>query len=209
MTRDKGTVFKGLGWTLQRIGQLAQATDAYEQAWPSVVAPDRRTLLAKVQTLRARENADRVEALQKKLNRKPHSVELQRRLVRVFIDQGDPVNAIAAAEALRRQGDLDVTTRLGTAKPGTDWQSFAQIFDAAYRTLTALSRKPLMIAETACNETGGDKAAWIQQAFTDLQTTYTRIRMLVWFDINKECNWTLRTAAPSTNPDGCSQQTVI
>jgi hypothetical protein len=85
----------------------------------------------------------------------------------------------------------------GAAPQGAGWQSFAQIFHAAYHTLAALSPKPMMIAETACNEHGGDKAAWIRQAFADVKTAYPRVRLLVWFDIDKECDWRM-DSSPTT-----------
>ena len=43
------------------------------------------------------------------------------------------------------------------------WMSMAQIFGPSYDDLTALTTKPLMIAETASTEEGGDKAAWITE----------------------------------------------
>jgi hypothetical protein len=68
------------------------------------------------------------------------------------------------------------------AKYGT-WESFSQVFDSSYRSITRLSRKPLLITEFGANARGGDKAAWIRDAFSsDVATRYPRIRALIWFD---------------------------
>jgi glycosyl hydrolase family 26 len=68
------------------------------------------------------------------------------------------------------------------AKFGT-WTSFADIFASSYDTITRLSPKPLMITETAANELGGDKAAWIRSGLScELGTRFPRVRGLVWFD---------------------------
>lgn len=39
-----------------------------------------------------------------------------------------------------------------------------------------------MITEFACNETGGDKKAWINECFSSLKN-YPNIRIGVWFDL--------------------------
>ncbi len=77
----------------------------------------------------------------------------------------------------------------GPKRADQHWLSFNQIFQDAYRKLTTISRRPIMIAETACSEVGGNKAEWIEHSFNELFTTYKNIRALVWFDVNKECDW--------------------
>jgi hypothetical protein len=63
------------------------------------------------------------------------------------------------------------------------WWSFRQVFASSYRALKQLTSKPMMVAETASNEAGGDKAAWIRKALgCQLPTDFPRIRALVWFD---------------------------
>lgn len=76
-----------------------------------------------------------------------------------------------------------------------DWLSFASVFDGAYRALTALSNKPLMIGEFAAAEQGGDKAAWIADAFTRLKTDYPAVKLACWFNINKERDWRVESSA--------------
>lgn len=63
------------------------------------------------------------------------------------------------------------------------WRTFAEIFDITYGRLTALADKPIMIGEVASSEVGGDKAAWISQAFLDdLPNRYPRIHAVSWFN---------------------------
>ena len=85
----------------------------------------------------------------------------------------------------------------GTSRPWSEWQSFEQIFSEAYQVLTAISRRPVMIAETACAEAGGNKPSWLTEAFCVLKTRFQRVNMLIWFDANKECDWTIASSRAS------------
>ncbi len=87
----------------------------------------------------------------------------------------------------------------GTARPEIGWQSFVRIFLEAYQSIATLSRRPIMIAETACCETGGDKAEWIGQAFNLLRNSFERIEMLIWFDADKECDWRISSTSRALN----------
>lgn len=81
-----------------------------------------------------------------------------------------------------------------------NWQTFDQIFSAAYGTFETYG-KPLMISEFACAEEGGDKAAWITAAFTGLKTNYPSIEACVWFNINKagERDWRVDSSTAALN----------
>lgn len=85
----------------------------------------------------------------------------------------------------------------GCAREGSVWQSFEQVFSEAYNTLAALSRRPVMIGELASTETGGSKALWLTEAFQALEKNFPRIKALVWFDINKECDWRIASSTES------------
>lgn len=82
----------------------------------------------------------------------------------------------------------------GATREWSSWQSFEGIFAPAYNELNKMTRRPLMIAETACAEEGGRKDEWIMDAFQALRTVFTRVRILVWFDINKECDWRISSS---------------
>ncbi len=77
----------------------------------------------------------------------------------------------------------------GKALNHREWLSFEQIFGSAYKTITDISQHPVMIAEIACSESGGDKAEWIIETFRSLKRSFKRVELLIWFDINKECDW--------------------
>lgn len=85
----------------------------------------------------------------------------------------------------------------GTTREWSQWQEFHDLFSPAYASLTALSPHPLMIAETASAEPGGDKARWIREAFHSLHTHFQRVRIVVWFDIDKECDWRITSSRKS------------
>ncbi|RYG58787.1 hypothetical protein EON80_26535, partial [bacterium] len=67
-----------------------------------------------------------------------------------------------------------------------NWRSFSSLFDGAYRTVTRISSKPLMIAEMGVTEGGApygsSKASWISQTLmNDIPTRYPRVRLVNWF----------------------------
>ena len=81
---------------------------------------------------------------------------------------------------------------------GAAWRSLLTTFKASYDSITALSAKPLMIAETASAEQDGDKAVWIAQGLMlDLPTFMPRVRAVTWFNINKEEDWRVNSSPAS------------
>lgn len=80
---------------------------------------------------------------------------------------------------------------------GVSWESFDSVFSQIYSTLTALSDKPLMIGEFSADEQGGNKAAWITEAFSRIQAAYPRIKIFCWFNINKERDWRIDSSPAS------------
>jgi mannan endo-1,4-beta-mannosidase len=82
------------------------------------------------------------------------------------------------------------------------WMSFDQImtgsqlpgwYGNSYATISALApTKPMAVCEFACDERGGDKAAWIGDALRVLPVRFPRIRALSWFDRNVDgAEWSL------------------
>jgi hypothetical protein len=83
----------------------------------------------------------------------------------------------------------------GNTRTWSRWQSFAEIFEASYRKVATMTRKPIMIAEVATAESGGDKAVWIRKAFrTEIPDRFPRIRAVVWFNANKENDWRVNSS---------------
>ncbi|MCA1723193.1 MAG: hypothetical protein LC748_02855 [Thermomicrobia bacterium] len=87
----------------------------------------------------------------------------------------------------------------GTPDHHVGWQSFAQVFQQGYTRITALTTKPLMIAEIGSVEQGGNKAVWLKQTFlSDIPMRYPRIKAVLYFDSDGtpdgEGNWLLGTS---------------
>ncbi len=80
---------------------------------------------------------------------------------------------------------------------GDGWQSFAQLFAPSYREITALSGKPLMLAEVGCAPSGGDKAGWLTQTFlVDIPQHYPQIRAVVYFNtVELGADWRVDSSA--------------
>jgi beta-mannanase len=80
----------------------------------------------------------------------------------------------------------------GPAQKGNHWQSFGECFKRSYDVMTALTSKPLIICETACAETGGDKAVWVTAAFSnEIPNTMPKIIGVIWFNENPKAGWTI------------------
>lgn len=57
---------------------------------------------------------------------------------------------------------------------------------------SALSpEKPLLVFETACAASGGDKGAWLRGAIQTAQVW--NIQAIMWFQVNKEIDWRLQS----------------
>lgn len=80
---------------------------------------------------------------------------------------------------------------------GHHWQSFAQVFQQTYTDILGrFPGKPLVIAETASAEKGGDKASWISDALlTQLPAFFPEVKAFVWFNENKETDWRVESSA--------------
>lgn len=79
------------------------------------------------------------------------------------------------------------------------WQSLTDVFQETYDEITTLSQKPLMIAETASTEQGGDKATWITEAFSPaLMKNFPRVKAFIWFNENKESDWRIESSPAAT-----------
>ena len=83
----------------------------------------------------------------------------------------------------------------GNSSSCCTWQSFGDLVNDLYKDYAG--RKPLILAETASAEVGGNKAAWIDDMHQQLKTTFTGIKAVVWFDINKETDWRIDSSPPT------------
>lgn len=71
----------------------------------------------------------------------------------------------------------------GRSQPASRWRTIDEIFAESYREILALAAdKPVMLAEIGCAEDGGDKAAWIRDAFLNaIPARYPAVRAVAWF----------------------------
>ncbi|MGE5302607.1 MAG: glycoside hydrolase family 26 protein [Alphaproteobacteria bacterium] len=77
----------------------------------------------------------------------------------------------------------------GYTQSGSRWQTFEELFSPGYENVTRLTDRPLLLAEIASAETGGNKSLWIRSAFEALIQSFDRVEGLVWFNTKKECDW--------------------
>lgn len=74
------------------------------------------------------------------------------------------------------------------------WRSFERIFGPALAQLNRIApRKPIELSEVGAAEQGGDKAAWIRDAFAAILRR-PRIHSVNWFDVNQASDWRIRTS---------------
>jgi hypothetical protein len=80
----------------------------------------------------------------------------------------------------------------------TQWRTVAQMFDANVAALSGFG-KPIIIAETASVEQGGNKAAWVTSLFETLTGAYRHeAGAVVWFDEpHPGSDWRTNTSAAS------------
>ena len=85
----------------------------------------------------------------------------------------------------------------GTVSSWSNWLSWEQVFQVAYNDFA--NRKPIMIAETASTEIGGDKAQWIADTAAVLKARYPDVASITWFDDNKptETDWRVDSSSAS------------
>jgi hypothetical protein len=84
------------------------------------------------------------------------------------------------------------------ATEGESWETFSKTFSSSYATITALSAKPVIIAETASSESGGNKAAWIEDTFfRTIPEQMPRVAAVVWFNDAKERDWRVNSSQAS------------
>jgi beta-mannanase len=87
----------------------------------------------------------------------------------------------------------------GPCSPDDEWQRFEEVFADAYRAVTALADLPLMIAEIASAEKGGNKAQWVAEAFRTIAENFPRVELLVWFNVEKERDWRVDSSPEAAN----------
>jgi len=86
----------------------------------------------------------------------------------------------------------------GKTQSWSDWQSFKVLFrDQVRLARRKWPTKPIMIAEFASAEKGGDKAAWIKELPDYFRTSIRDVDAIVWFDHKKETDWRINSSDKS------------
>ncbi len=68
------------------------------------------------------------------------------------------------------------------------WHSFDELFAGQYQTALQWG-KPIILAELATAEQGGNKAVWLQSCFSDLQTKYPLVEGVLLFEVTSDREW--------------------
>ncbi len=82
------------------------------------------------------------------------------------------------------------------------WQTFDQVFNRSYkRIITRVAPdKPMMLAEVASTDKGGNKAAWIRDMYARIRHSYRKIRAVIWYDVNdRGTNWPIEPSKKASN----------
>jgi len=75
------------------------------------------------------------------------------------------------------------------------WRSPGKMLSRAYeRIVKAFPSKPVFITETASCARGGDKESWITNLLTAIDRRFPAVKAVIWFNIRKECDWTLSSS---------------
>ncbi len=81
------------------------------------------------------------------------------------------------------------------------WLSFEQVFADAYKRIAKLGSQPIWIAEVGSAPQGGDKAQWVREMWATARSWH-RLKALVWFDQNKEEDWSALPVASAFSTRG-------
>jgi hypothetical protein len=81
------------------------------------------------------------------------------------------------------------------------WQSFNEIFRSTYRRVLRIApHKPMFVGETASDDRGGSKSAWIRNLLQVVPSHYRRIRGLLWYDEpDQSMHWPIESSKAATN----------
>jgi hypothetical protein len=88
-----------------------------------------------------------------------------------------------------------------SATSPTGWMTFDQLYKSTYNEIadTIAPSKPMVIGEIGATESGGSKAAWIQDALARAPS-YPKMRGFLWFECFADgMDWPISTSASATD----------
>jgi mannan endo-1,4-beta-mannosidase len=68
--------------------------------------------------------------------------------------------------------------------PTMRWKSMVTTFSTSMKAVTAITSKPIIVAETGSAHVGGDKSAWITNGYPAVYAKWPRIKAIVYFNYN-------------------------
>jgi hypothetical protein len=95
----------------------------------------------------------------------------------------------------------------GTVAHWSQWWSFSEIINKSYSTFSEYG-KPVMLTEFGSLDVGGDKSAWLQDAFDEIQNNYTAIKSVVFFNAANDYTTTYKILDWSINDQSASLEVV-
>jgi len=85
---------------------------------------------------------------------------------------------------------------------GGGWTSFKQLYTSTYHRIAEeiAPSKPMVIGEMGSTESGGSKAAWIQEALSAVPAEYPKVRALLYFEkYDSGMDWPIESSASATS----------
>jgi hypothetical protein len=123
----------------------------------------------------------------------------------VWCPNVDPGGRFAAARDVYPGGRYVDWTCLDGYNSNDPWTGFRALFARSYDEIVkrVAPGKPMLVAETASTESGGDKGRWIRDMFATLPKRFPRIRGFMWFDradpgLFSVSDWTLSSSSAAT-----------
>lgn len=84
----------------------------------------------------------------------------------------------------------------GTTTQYSKWYAFAGVFSTTYNQITKITSKPIIIAETGSVEKGGNKAAWITDAYSvEIPNNFPAIKAVAWFNQITQQDWRIESSS--------------
>jgi len=101
----------------------------------------------------------------------------------VWCPTADPFKVLGPLAGLYPGNDYVDWTCADVYNGGSPWRSFSQVLGGTYQEIAAIApSKPMLLGEVGTTETGGSKAAWINDMFASLPVQFPLVRGLIWFD---------------------------
>lgn len=89
---------------------------------------------------------------------------------------------------------------LGSTADWAQWRTFDFLFSTEYLAGERWG-KPIMLTEVATAEQGGDKAAWLRDAFTSIRTRYPLVEAVLLLEMPVDREWPVINWSVASSPE--------